>query len=229
MWNNMPMNGNMIQNNNLILNQMMLNQNMNNQNLFNQNRNNQIILGQNMNNPMILNHNLNNPLILNQNVNNQMVMNQNMNNPIILNQNMNNPMVLNQNMNNHLQNNIMNYDKIFNNQGYKIINSENNNKGLTLINSEEQLVLDNKRKNLINCIIKFYKDNGLKNMDFHQMSQIKLLNKHLGPVFKGFKLVDRENKFSYIKDNKRLIYFINSGFKIIKTRIPYLITKSEFY
>ena len=240
----MPMNSNMMQNNNLILNPMILNQNMNNLFLLNQNMNNQIMFGQNMNNqllmdqnmnnPMMMNQNMNNPMMKNQNMNNPMMMNQNMNNPMMMNQNMNNPMMMNQkmmnqNMNNQFQNNIMNNNQILNNQGNKQINFWGNDKVLNLINSDKQLVLDNKRKNLINCIIKFYKNNGLKNMDYHQMSQIKLLNKHLGPDFKGFRLIDRENEFSYIKDNKKLIYFISSGFNIIKTRIPNLITKSELY
>ena len=224
----MPMNSNMMQNNNLILNPMILNQNMNNLFLLNQNMNNQIMFGQNMNNQLLMDQNMNNPMMMNQNMNNPMMKNQNMNNPMMMNQNMNNPMMMNQNIN-QFQNNIMNNNQILNNQGNKQINFWGNDKVLNLINSDKQLVLDNKRKNLINCIIKFYKNNGLKNMDYHQMSQIKLLNKHLGPDFKGFRLIDRENEFSYIKDNKKLIYFISSGFNIIKTRIPNLITKSELY
>ena len=66
-------------------------------------------------------------------------------------------------------------------------------------------------------------------MDFNNLSQIKLLNRHLGPNFTGFKTVKHENKFNYIKENKILVNFVNSGYKIISVKIPYLITKSELY
>lgn len=135
-------------------------------------------------------------------------------------------MMFNQNNNNQMDNNIMLNNQVI---GNKNINAQINNQALTLNNNIDQPILDNHRKNLINSIIKFYKDNGLKNMDFSQMSQIKLLNKHLGPNFIGFKFINEENRFNYIKGNKKLVYFVNSGYNIIKVKIPYLITKSELY
>jgi hypothetical protein len=165
---------------------------------------------------------MNNPINFN-----QMMFNQNMNNLMMtFNQNMNNPMMFNQNNNNQMQNNIMTNNQFIGNQN---INAQINNKDLSLNNNIDQTIFDNHRKNLINSIIKFYKDNGLKNMDFIQMSQIKLLNKHLGPNFTGFKSINEENRFNYIKGNKRLVYFVNSNYRIIKVKIPYLITKSELY
>lgn len=66
-------------------------------------------------------------------------------------------------------------------------------------------------------------------MNYNHLSQIKLLNKHLGPNFNGFKIVKDENRFNYIKENKRLVNFVNSGYNIYSVKIPYLITNSELY
>ena len=241
--NNMAMNGNMIQNNQFLLNQMMnLQQDMNNPLLFNKNINNPMMTNQNMINPMMPSPNIINPMMPNQNIMNSMMINQNMINPMIpnqnimnpmlpnqnimnqmmINQNIMNPMMLNFNMNNPFQNNMAKNNKILNNQSKikQILNQENN---------LDLNLMDKNRKNLIYSIIKFYKNNGLNNMDFHIMSQIKLLNKQLGPIFKGFETFNEENKFNYIKNNKMVVNFVNSDYTIIKTKIPYLITKSELY
>ena len=218
-----------------------LNQNINNPIMLNPNMNIPMRLNQNINNPIMPNPNLNIPKMLNQNINNQMmynpnvnipmIPNQNFNNPIMQNPNLNIPMMLNQNINNQMMYNPNMINPIENNKinGNLTLNSQKINEKPIINDNTTQMILDKKRKNLINSIIGFYKLNNLKNMDFNNLSQIKLLNRHLGPNFTGFKTVKHENKFNYIKENKILVNFVNSGYKIISVKIPYLITKSELY
>ena len=66
-------------------------------------------------------------------------------------------------------------------------------------------------------------------MDFDHPSQIKLLLKHLGPNFSEFNYKNEKGKFSYIKEKKKLIKFVNSDYVVIDVLIPCLISKSELY
>ena len=55
-------------------------------------------------------------------------------------------------------------------------------------------------------------------MDFAHPSQIKLLIKHLGPNFSEFNYIDDKGKFSYIKEEKKLVKFVNSNYIVIEIK-----------
>ena len=188
-----------------------------------------------MNNPMM--NQMNNPMI-NQ-MNSAMMMNQ-MNSPIINQMNnpminqMNNPYSMNpvnspmmmkpMNVNNNM--NQINEKKEGNTDSYELIKY---NKNINEFKNSFKF-LELKQKNLINIIIHFYINNGSHKMNYNYPVQIKSLLNQLNPDYNGF--YQRKNiidPFPNIKEEKKIIYFINSDYYKIKIKIPKLISKIELY
>jgi len=76
--------------------------------------------------------------------------------------------------------------------------------------------LNENQMELINSIIKFYKENGNEYMSFDYPNQIK-------------NIIYLEDPLDYIKEPKKIIRFINSDYKEYKVNIPLSITKYDIY
>ena len=202
---------------------------------------NQINNSNNFNNLMLNQYYQNNPMM------NQMT-NNNQDNPllnqmnIILNQ-MN--IMLNQ-MNSYEQNNPMiNIDINLMNQKMNEINEKMNeiNEKMKTINEKIQeerkketiqnINLNNLNENqmeLLNSIIKFYKENNNDYMDFDNPNQIKNMIFFLSLKYDKLDILDKiEDPLYYIEEPKKLIKFINSDYKQYKVNIPLSITKYDLY
>ena len=202
---------------------------------------NQINNSNNFNNLMLNQYYQNNPMM------NQMT-NNNQDNPllnqmnIILNQ-MNT--MLNQ-MNSYEQNNPMiNMDINLVNQKIFEINEKMNeiNKKMKTINEKIQeerkkktiqnINLNNLNQNqmeLINSIIKFYKENGNEYMDFDNPNQIKNMIYFLSLYYHKLDIsYNIEDPLYYIEGPKKMIKFINSNYKEYNVKIPLSITKYDLY
>ena len=161
---------------------------------------------------------------------------------IILNQ-MNT--MLNQ-MNSHDQNkpminmdiNLINLKMIEINEKMKQINEKM--KKINEINQEERkketiqnINLNNLNKNqmeLINSIIKFYKENGNGYMNFDYPYQIKNMIYFLSLNYHKLDISDNiEDPLYYIEEPKKMIKFINSNYKEYEVKIPLSITKYDLY
>ena len=83
---------------------------------------------------------------------------------------------------------------------------------------------------LINSIIKFYKENGNEYMSFDYPNQINNIIYLLSlNYYKLDKSDNIEDPLDYIKEPKKLIRFINSDYKEYKVNIPLSITKYDLY
>ena len=97
----------------------------------------------------------------------------------------------------------------------------------------QNINLNNLNKNqmeLINSIIKFYKENGNEYMSFDYPIQIKNI---LYFISLNYPKLDKSNNIEdpldYIKEPKKIIRFINSDYKEYRVNIPLSITKYDLY
>ena len=225
--------------NNSMLNQMnnynqgnpMMNQ-MNNYNQNNQignfNQNNQMLnqMGNCNQNNQMNNYNQNNPMLNQMNAYDQ--------NNLMLNQMMNQMvMMMNQMMK---QNNKKNQEndkikEIIREKRIKEINREKRIKRIKEI--IQNINLSNLNKNqmeLINSIIKFYKENNNEYMNFDYPNQIKNMVFFLSLKYDKLDISDNiEDPLYYIEGPKKMIKFINSNYKEYKVKIPLSITKYDLY
>jgi len=83
---------------------------------------------------------------------------------------------------------------------------------------------------LIDSIIQFYKENGNDYMDFDYPNQIKNI---IGLLSLNSNKLDKSNNIedplNYIKEQKKIIRFINLFYKEYKVKIPLSITKYDLY
>jgi len=126
------------------------------------------------------------------------------------------------------------------NQMMKQMTMKQNINQMNEINPEERIKetvqninLNNLNKNqmeLINSIIKFYKDNSNEYMNFDNPYQI---NKILDLLSLNYNKLDKsdniEDPLYYIEEPKKIIRFINSDYKEYKVNIPLSITKYDLY
>ena len=196
---------------------------------------------QNFMNPLMNN----NPFMINSKINqmNLMMMNnQNIMNPI----NPMNPMMVNNpNLINQMNPMIMNNPNLINQMNPMIMNNLNIMDPMPMINQLNQMntnynnISDNKEssfnikpkeKNLIDTIIKFYNENNNPNMSYKNPNQIRGLINNLNPNYSELVYIeDNEDYFSYIKNEKITIKFINSSYIVFKVKIPKGISKLELY
>jgi len=155
-------------------------------------------------------------------------------------------------MNSYDQSNpMLNLDINFMNEMMKKINKKMNE-----INEKEKQIIElNKKKiikemvqninlnnlnqnqiELINSIIKFYKENGNEYMNFDHPNQIKNIIYLLSLNYLKLNTSDNillyfnlENPLYYIIEPKKIIRFINSDYKEYKVKIPLSITKYDLY
>jgi len=152
---------------------------------------------------------------------NQMMnqMNQMMNQ---MNQNMNQ---MNQNMNQMNQNmNQMNQNKNQKNEINQVKRKKEKKTSQNLNNLNEN------QMELLNSIIKFYKENNNDYMDFDNPNQIENMIYFLSLKYDKLDISDKiEDPLYYIEEPKKLIKFINSDYKQYKVNIPLSITKYDLY
>ena len=124
---------------------------------------------------------------------------------------------MNQNYNNMVLNNQMNQN---------FMNGDNNNN-----NDLNNYNLDEDKKELINSIIEFFKENNILCINFEYPNQIKALINLLNENYSGFKYENEvKDPLFYLKGPKIMIKFINSNFEVKKVKIPKLtITKYDLY
>ena len=232
----MNMNNNMINNmnNNMIndMNNNMIN-NMNNNNMINNMNNNNMI--NNMNNNMNKNQMNQNNLNNNNNQNNSFnIMNPN-NNFNFINQMNNNINNLNfpQNNNNIYQINQDNQMNL-NNQLNQMNQAMNNNDLFNQIQKNNQMLdsshfwINLNQINLINSIIDFC--HGNEYMNYNEKGQIMNLTMRLNPDISLIKQdYNIQDPLHYIKEKKKLIYFINSDYIKKSVKIPLSITIRDLY
>jgi len=188
------------------------------------------------------NYNQGNP-ILNQmgnyNQNNQMqnqmnqMMFQNMNQMMNqMNQMMNqmNPNVnqMNQNVNQMNQNKNQMYQNM--NQMNQMNKINQNERKKEMIQNTNLNNLNENQMDLINSIIKFYKENDNEFMDFDYPNQISKILDLLSINYSKLDKSDNiEDPLYYIGEPKKIIRFINSDYKEYKVNIPLSITKYDLY
>ena len=124
---------------------------------------------------------------------------------------------MNQNYNNMVLNNQMNQN---------FMSGDNNNN-----NDLNNYNLDEDKKELINSIIEFFKENNILCINFEYPNQIKALINLLNENYSGFKYENEvKDPLFYLKGPKIMIKFINSNFEVKKVKIPKLtITKYDLY
>jgi hypothetical protein len=90
--------------------------------------------------------------------------------------------------------------------------------------------LDQNQMDLLNSIIKFYKENDNEYMDFGNPNQIKNMINFLSLNYNKLDISDNiEDPLYYIEEPKKMIKFINSDYKEYKVNIPLSITKYDLY
>ena len=146
---------------------------------------------------------------------------------------------MNQNKNQMNQNkNHMNQNKNQMNQNKKQMNQHMNQKNE--INQVERKKEKKMRQNinnlnenqmeLLNSIIKFYKENNNDYMNFDNQNQIKYMIYFLSLNYNKLDISDNiEDPLYYIVEPKKIIKFINSDNKQYKVNIPLSITKYDLY
>ena len=183
-----------------------------------------------MNSKEIYQNNMNN-MNMNMNIN---MMNSNMMNSNEMYQNMmmNN---MNMNMNTNMINPMMQMKQ---QKMLSQINIDRNENIVNKIDDNDEIddekidynSFDKGFKDLLNKIIKFYKNNDNENMDFDHPKQIKGILNLLNLNYKGIKKSnDIDDKLPYVKEEKKIIKFINSNFNLFNVKIPYSINKIELY
>ena len=172
--------------------------------------------------------------IINPNLIYQMNYQMNQMNQMMMNINMMNQMNY-QMMNNQFINQINPMINPMNNQMNPIIN---NNMNLTQINTnnynipnnQNDIIINKDKKELIDLIIKFYKENGNEFMNYENKKQIISLMNQLDPNYSNFVLSEKiYDPMPYIREDKIKIKFINSNYILLNVKIPKFLTKNELY
>ena len=94
------------------------------------------------------------------------------------------------------------------------VNNMNTNDNINNINMKYSI--NKERNELINSIIKFYKENGNEYMNYQHPNQIRSLLEHLNKKYSYiYKDGNIQDPLPYIHENKKIIKFINPNIYIM--------------